>query len=160
MKLFIILELTKEGELFNCDKELNRICGYDESWSSYFLLTSNEVDSIKNQLGDRVVFLENEDEEFITEKYHILSAEDVIGQYWEYSGWDEELERWNDCCGDGDFLDAMDKKYNGGYMDDIRRRAFEKSRILREFADAMNEINEEDYDDWKMAIYTNSSNIK
>ena len=133
MKLFIILELTKEGELFNCDKELNRICGYDESWGSYFLLTSNEVDSIKDQLGDRVVYLENED---------------------------EELERWNDCCGDGDFLDAMDKKYNGGYMDDIRRRAFEKSRILREFADAMNEINEEDYDDWKMAIYTNSSNIK
>ena len=93
--------------------------------------------------------LKDENDEFTSEKYHILSAEEVIGQYWEYTGWDEELERWSDCCGDGDFLEAMDKKYNGDYMGSIRRRALEKTRILKEFADTMNAINEEDYWEWK-----------
>lgn len=148
MELFIILELTKDEEIFNCDKDLNRIGGYDERWATYYLLTADDVESIKNRLGDRVVTLKNEYEEFTIGKYHILSADEVVGQYEEGNAWDEEMERWNDCYGNGEFLEAMDEKYDGGYNEDVRRRAFEKSRILEDFTNAINEIWETDYEEW------------
>lgn len=154
MELFIILELTKDEEVFNCDKELNRICGYDESWGSYYLLTADDVESIKYRLGDRVITLKDEYEyeelyeELKKGKYHILSADEAIGHYEESNAWDDELERWNDCYGNGEFLKAMDEKYDGGYYEDVRRRAFEKSRILEGFTNAINEIWEDDYDEW------------
>ena len=50
MELFIILELTKDEEIFNCDKDLNRVGGYDERWATYYLLTADDVESIKNRL--------------------------------------------------------------------------------------------------------------
>jgi len=148
--LYIIVEVDKEGFSFDCDNDLNRICGYDdECWGDYFLFTANEVESIQESLGEKAVFLENDLEQVIMEKYNIIPADDVIGQGWEECGWDEELDMWNDCCSDGDFLDAMDEKYNGGYFADIKCRALKKSRILRDFLKAMTNINEDDYEKWK-----------
>ena len=127
MELFIILELTKDEEIFNCDKDLNRIGGYDESWATYYLLTADDVESIKNKLGNRVVTLQDEYEELKKGKYHILSADEVIGQYEEGNAWDEEMERWNDCYGNGEFLEAMDEKYDGDYSEEELNNLIKKA---------------------------------
>ena len=43
----------------------------------------------------------------------------------------------------------MYEKYNGNYNNEIVRRALERSRIFNDFVDAMNDINEEDYEEWQ-----------
>ena len=146
MELYVILELTKDGELFNCDNKLNRIGEYDESWANYFLMTKDEIETIKERLGDKAITLRDECEEFISEKYHILSADDIIAQCEEESGWNEELEMWNDWCGDGDFIEAMGDNFN----EDVKHCALEKSRILKDFIDAEDEVCKERYKKWKM----------
>ena len=70
MELYVIEEFTKDEEFFNCDNKLNRVCEYNEYWENYFLLTKDEVESIKKQLGDKAITVEGDSWDAESEKYY------------------------------------------------------------------------------------------
>ena len=150
MELYVIEEFTKDEEFFNCDNKLNRVCKYDEYKTNYFLLTKDEVESIKKQLGDNAVTVEGDSWVAELEKYYIQSVNDILNESWEYAGWDEELEMWEDYVADGDFHDAMNERTNGNYTEELYERAIKKTRILRDFLLTIDELMKEDYEKWKM----------
>ena len=150
MELYVIEEFTKDEEFFNCDNKLNRVCEYDEYWTDYYLLTKDEVESIKKQLGNKAVTVEGDSWDAESEKYYIQSANEKLEEYSADGGWDEELEMWEDYVADGDFHDAMNERTNGNYTEELYERAIKKTRILRDFLLTMDELMKEDYEKWKM----------
>lgn len=148
MELYVIEEFTKDEEFFNCDNKLNRVCEHDYYWTNYFLLTKDEVESIKKQLGDKVKT--DEDDSWDIETYYIQPANEKLEEYSAECGWNEEFGIWEDYVADRDFYDAMVERANGDYMEELFERAIKKTRILRDFLLTIEDLMEEDYEKWIM----------
>lgn len=153
--LFFLVKLDEDDKLSGCDGELNENYGwsYEDSYEDSYLLTRNEIISLKEKLGDKIVFLKDDMadyEEFVKGKYHVIPADDIIGEWWEASDWDspdDEIRRLS--ASDCNFWEAMDKKY-GNWMGWLWDKSLEHSRIVREVFDKIVEIEDEEYDKWIM----------
>ena len=148
---YFVVEMDECGNRFDCDKDLNRVCpfSHEESWGCCYLLTEDEIEAIKGDLIGKKVTLKIDDNDVI-DKYKIIPVDDLISLSWTESDFeDDDCELRRECSCDEDFIDAMYEKYDGNYYNEIVRRALERSRIFNDFIDAMNDINEEDYEEWK-----------
>ena len=153
---FFVVERDEYFNQFDCDKDLNRVCPYVEEMEegNCYLITKDEIEAIKGELIGKTVTLKiDEDDNDVIDKYEIIPVDDLISLSWTESDFeDDDCELRRECSCDGDFIDAMYEKYDGNYYNEIVRRALERSRIFNEFIDAMNDINEEDYEEWKTEI--------
>ena len=147
---YFVVEMDENGYRFDCDKDLNRVCPYsdEESWGNCYLIPKDEIEAIKGDLIGKKVTLKIDDNDVI-DKYEIIPVEDLMSLGWSEGGFDDDDELPRDCFCDEDFIEAMHIKYDGNYHNEIVRRALERSRILDVFLDAMDNINEEDYEEWK-----------
>ena len=80
--LFFLVKLDEDDKLSSCDGELNENYGwsYDDCYEDSYLLTRNEIISLKEKLGDKIVFLKDDMadyEEFVKGKYHVIPADDI-----------------------------------------------------------------------------------
>ena len=150
---YFVVEWDEDCNRFDCDKDLNRVCPYteEESEGDCYLITKEEIEAIKgNLIGKAVTLKIDEDDNDVVDKYEIIPVDDLVSLSWTESDFedaDDELRR--ECSCDEDFIEAMYEKYDGNYYNEIVRRALERSRIFNDFIDAMNDINEEDYEEWK-----------
>lgn len=150
---YFVVEWDEDCNRFDCDKDLNRVCPYteEESEGDCYLITKEEIEAIKgNLIGKTVTLKIDEDDNDVVDKYEIIPVDDLVSLSWTESDFedaDDELRR--ECSCDEDFIEAMYEKYDGNYYNEIVRRALERSRIFNDFIDAMNDINEEDYEEWK-----------
>ena len=153
---YFVVEMDENGYRFDCDKDLNRVCPYVEEMEegNCYLITKDEIEAIKGELIGKTVTLKiDEDDNDVIDKYEIIPVDDLISLSWTESDFeDDDCELRRECSCDEDFIDAMYEKYDGDYYKEIVRRALERSRIFNEFIDAMNDINEEDYEEWKTEI--------
>lgn len=152
---YFVVEMDENGYRFDCDKDLNRVCPYieEESEGECYLITKEELEAIKGDLIGKKVTIKIDDDDDVFDQYEIIPVDDLVSDSWVESDFkdpDDELPR--ECSCDEDFIEAMCEKYDGDYFDEIVRRALERSRIFRDFIGAMNDINEEDYEEWKTEI--------
>jgi hypothetical protein len=152
MELYVIEEFIIDDGFYNCDNKLNKVCEQDYYWTNYFLLTKEEVESIKKQLGDKAITVEGDNwgVEIENYNYFIQPANEKLEEYSAECGWNEEFGIWEDYVADRDFYDAMVERANGNYMEELYERAIKKTRILRDFLVTLDELMEEDYEKWKM----------
>ncbi len=161
--LFFVIE-DQNGIQYNCDKNLNRISLFDHDnyfyheYDSCYLITSEEKEVVKKNLGDKVVEHGNfEGADPVIGKYNIFSItsdswendiEDNLGDFWDsmcevveaYEEYDQLYL---------DFDNSMNEKYGCSYFEDyLVCKALEETRVYQDFLVVFMSMYIKDYENW------------
>ena len=162
-ELYFVIE-DQNGIQYYCDNNLNRIsvvdhdnCFYHE-YDSCYLITSEEKEVVKKDLGDKVVEQGNfEEADPVIGKYNIFAItgdsleRDIaenLGDFWDCTcEIDEAYEEYDQLyC---DFDRSMNDKFGCSYFEDyLVRKALEETRVNQDFLVVFMSMYIKDYENW------------
>ena len=148
--LYFIVEVDEEYYSFICDMNLKRQGEFNgDDYSNCYLFTSDEIETIKDNLGDKAVLLKDEMDEYVGGKYNIIPFPMYfIDDDLQESAFDEENEMYKPYS--EDFIEAVSKEYGSQerYWDDVKYRCLQKTRIYKDFLESIDETFEKEQNEW------------